>query len=353
MKILALNPGSTSTKLALYEDEDLLWKESIDHSPQELAVYPDIYAQYPMRLELIMSCLAKHAVQVNDLACVVGRGGPAMPFQSGAYRLNEDLVQVLAGHPKNRHIALLGGILAYNLAAEASLPSFIYDAVSTDELEDVARFSGLKSIERVTAGHYLNMRAAARKVADQIDRKVSDLNLIIAHLGGGLTISIMRKGRIVDLVSDDEGPFSPERTGGLPLRQLVDLCYSGLDKDSVNKQLRGQGGIFSYLGVTDLRTVEDWIEEGKTYPRQIFDAMVYQIANFVSYLAPVVAGDLDGIIFTGGMAYSDRLMTALRAKVSFLAPVYVVPGENELEALALGALRVMRGEEEAHIYQAH
>ncbi len=352
MKILAINPGSTSTKIALYEDENLVWKESIEHSLTELAAYSDIYAQYPMRIQLITEAMAKNDTKLEDLACVVGRGGPAMPFQAGAYRLNADLVHVLADHPKNSHIALLGGILAYNLAQETGIPAFIYDAVSTDEFEDVARFSGLKSIERISAGHYLNMRAAARKVAADLGTTVYDLNLIIAHLGGGLTISIMRKGRIVDLISDDEGPFSPERTGGLPLRQVVDMCYSGMDKESVKKQLRGHGGLVSYLGVTDLRKVEYWIDQGQEYPKQVFDAMAYQIANFVSYLAPVVSGDLQGIIFTGGMAYSDRLMAALRAKVSFLAPVYVVPGENELKALALGALRVMRGEEEAHVYTA-
>ena len=184
MKILAINPGSTSTKIALYEDENLVWKESIEHSLTELAAYSDIYAQYPMRIQLITEAMAKNDTKLEDLACVVGRGGPAMPFQAGAYRLNADLVHVLADHPKNSHIALLGGILAYNLAQETGIPAFIYDAVSTDEFEDVARFSGLKSIERISAGHYLNMRAAARKVAADLGTTVYDLNLLIAHLGG-------------------------------------------------------------------------------------------------------------------------------------------------------------------------
>lgn len=339
-KILAINPGSTSTKIAVYADETCQWKESIEHSYEEVSSYDTIYDQYPMRIATIEKALAENGTALSDLDAVVGRGGPAMSFKSGAYKLNEDLVELFKSNPKNNHISLLGGIIAYNLAEPLGIPSFIYDAVSIDELSDVARVSGLKGIQRESAGHFLNIRAAARKAAAQKDSSIQDMNLLLAHLGGGITIACMERGRMVELISDDEGPMSPERTGGLPLRKLIDLCYS-IKKDEVKKMLRGNGGVVSYLGVTDMREVENRISEGDHAARLIFDAMVYQVSNWISYLAPVVEGNVDGIVLTGGIAYSEKFTEAVSRRIRFIGDVIIIPGENELESLAHGTLRVL------------
>lgn len=348
-QILAINPGSTSTKVALYEGKECLWKESIEHSYEEVSRYRTIYEQYPMRVQTITELLDKHGMRQEDLDCIVGRGGPARPFVAGAYRLNRELVDIMSDNPKNSHISLLGGIIAYNMAEPLGIPSFIYDPVTIDELEDVARVSGLKGIARESAGHFLNMRAAAYKVAEQMERPLEELNFLLAHLGGGITVAVMKQGKVVDLIGDDEGPFSPERTGGLPLRQIVNLCYEN-KKEEVHKMLRGSGGIVSYTGVTDLREVEERIQKGDKEAKLIFDAMAYQIANWLSFLAPVVYGKMDGIILTGGMAFSERLTKAVTERIAFLGEVFVIPGENELESLAYGAYRVLTGEETAHVY---
>lgn len=347
-KILAINPGSTSTKIALYDDEKLLFKRSIEHTTEETSKYATINDQYTMRYQIILKVLAEENFNVEELSCIVGRGGPAAPFESGAYLLDETLVDTLMYRSKNQHVSLLGGIISYHMAKDLDIPSYIYDAVSTDQLEDVARISGLKGIERKSAGHALNMRSAGIKTSKALGKKYEDLNLIIVHLGGGISVSIHKNGKMVDLVSDDEGPFSPERSGGVPCRALVDMCYQN-ERNFVHKQLRGNGGLLSYLGTSDAREVEKRIQQGDEYAKFIYEAMAYQISKSIGSLAPVVGGKVDAIILTGGLAYSEFLMSMIIKNVEFLADVFVIPGENELEALALGGLRVLRGEEEAHI----
>lgn len=349
IRVLAINPGSTSTKIALYEDETCAWKESIEHSYDEVSQYDSIYDQYAMRIETITKAMNKNGTKEKDLDAIVGRGGPAMPFKPGAYKLNEDLVELLSSNPKNNHISLLGGIIAYNMAKPLNIPSFIYDAVTIDELTDVARISGLEGIERESAGHYLNIRAAARKAAEQKQSSIKDMNILIAHLGGGITVACMEKGRVVDLISDDEGPMSPERSGGLPLRKLVDMCYEN-EKKHVLKKLRGDGGLVSYLGITDMREVEKRIAAGDKQAQITFEAMVYQVSNWLAYLSPIVRGKIDSIVLTGGIAYSEKFTRAVKERVEFLAEVLVIPGENELESLAYGVLRVMKGDEEYSSY---
>lgn len=347
--VLAINPGSTSTKIALYEEKNCVWKESIEHSYEEISQYESIYEQYTMRIQTILGAMDKNGTKKESLDVIVGRGGPAMPFKPGAYKLNEDLVEILSSNPKNNHISLLGGIIAYNMAKPLGIPSFIYDAVTIDEFTDVARISGLKGIERESAGHYLNIRAAARKVAEQKQSSIKDMNMLISHLGGGISVACMEKGRIVDLISDDEGPLSPERTGGIPLRKLVDMCYKN-EKKLVLRRLRGDGGIVSYLGITDIREVEKRIANGDKDAEAVFDAMVYQVSNWLAYLSPIVRGQIDSIVLTGGIAYSEKFTKAVEERVGFLAEVIVIPGENELESLAYGALRVMLGDEEYSTY---
>lgn len=349
-KILAINPGSTSTKIALYEDENLLFKRNIEHSTEETAQYAKINDQYDMRYKTILKVLAEENFNVEELSCIVGRGGPAAPFESGAYLLDEVLVDRLMNKAKNQHVSLLGGIIAYYMASKLNIPSYIYDAVSTDQFEDVARISGVKEIQRQSAGHALNMRAAGIKVSKEMGIKYEELNLIIVHLGGGISVSIHKKGRMVDLISDDEGPFSPERSGGVPCRALIDMCYEN-DRDYMHKFLRGRGGLLSYLGTSDAREVEKRIEGGDEYASFIYEAMAYQIAKNIGSLAPVVDGKVDAVILTGGLAYSKLLMSMITKKIEYLSKVIIIPGENELESLAMGGLRVLRNEEKARIFK--
>lgn len=349
-KILAINPGSTSTKIAVYEDENLIFKYSIDHPTEELEKYPSIYDQYEMRYKTIISSLEENNINIEELNIIVGRGGPVAPLKSGAYLVDELLANKLRNDPLVHHASNLGGIIAYELGKKLGIDAIIYDAVSTDELEDIARLSGLKEIQRKSLVHTLNMRASAIKVAKSLGKSYYDLNLIVAHLGGGLTISVHKKGRMVDIVSDDEGSFSPERAGGLPSAALMEFCYKN-DKATVSKLLRGRGGLVSYLGTNDAREVEKMIENNDEYAKLVYEALAYQVAKSIGQLAPVVDGEVDAIIITGGMAYSKLLTEWIVKRVKFISQVIIVPGENELESLAMGGLRVLRGEEKVNRFQ--
>ena len=346
-KILAINPGSTSTKIGLYEDENLLFSHSLDHSVEEISQFKTINDQYNMRYQAILKVLEEKEFDVKQLNCIVGRGGPVAPLSSGAYILDPALVDKLRNDPMTDHASLLGGIIAYEMAQDLGIESYIYDAVSTDELDNIARFSGMKEIERQSLVHTLNMRASGIKVAKEMGRNYEDMNLIIAHLGGGLSTSVHRKGKMVDIISDDEGAFSPERSGVVPSRALAKMCYK-YDFDHISKLLKGRGGLVSYLDTNDARQVEQMIQNGDQYAKAVYEAMAYQIAKGIGELAPVVNGQVDAIVITGGMAYSEMLMEWISQRVEFIAPVVVVPGENELESLAMGGLRVLKGEERAH-----
>ncbi|QZY56875.1 butyrate kinase [Crassaminicella profunda] len=350
-KILAINPGSTSTKIAIYENTKEIYKKSIEHPSEEIEKYRHIADQYEMRKEALMNFLKEINFDVKELSAVVGRGGLLPPVQSGAYRVNESMVERLAKRPVIEHAANLGAIIAYEIAKPLEIPSFIYDSVAVNELEDIAKISGMADIERDSFSHALNMRAVGIKVAKELGKSYTDMNLIIAHLGGGMSVSIHKKGKMVDIVSDDEGPFSPERAGRVPCKRLIQLCYSGkFDKNTMKKKLRGKGGLISYLGTNSAIEVEEKIKNGDEYAKLIYEAMAYQIAKGIGELATVVEGQVDTIIITGGIAYSKMITEWIKKRVQFIAPVEIVPGENELKALALGALRVLNGEEIAHEY---
>lgn len=349
-KILAINPGSTSTKIAGYQGEELLFTETITHPTEELEKYKTINDQFTMRYDSIMKILEEKNLNIKNVDCVVGRGGPVAPLRSGAYVLDEKLSDRLMNNPMTDHASNLGGLIAYEISKEHNIPAYIYDAVSTDELDSIARFSGLKEITRSSLVHTLNMKAAGLEFAKEEGRNYKDLNLIIAHLGGGLSISVHKKGKMVDIVSDDEGPFSPERSGVLPSRALMKMCYS-TDYDTMYKKLKGKGGLVSYLGTNDARQVEAMIGSGDTYAREVYQAMAYQIAKGIGELAPVVYGDVDGVIITGGMAYSEMLTSWIVERVAYLGKVKIIPGENELKSLAMGGLRVLKGEEKANIFE--
>lgn len=350
-RILAINPGSTSTKFAVYEDEKQLLAKTLDHSVEELSKFSSIMDQFEMRKNEIENILKENNIELKSINAVVGRCGGLPPVKSGAYLINEEMIDRLKNRPVIDHASNLGAMISYSIAEELGVSSYIYDPVCVDEAIDIARPSGLKGLDRVCLTHALNTRAMAIKYSKMVNKNYNDLNLIIAHLGGGISLNVHEKGRMVDFVSDEEGPFSPERAGRLPAKMLVDLCYSGkyTHKEMV-KNVRGKGGIVSYLNTVDAREVEKRINEGDEYAKLIYDALILQISKSIGELATVVNGEVDAIIITGGIAYSKYISESIIKRVKFIAPVEVLAGENELEALAFGALRVIKGEENAAIY---
>jgi butyrate kinase len=349
--ILAINPGSTSTKLGLFEDEAEVFKASIEHPADRIAEFPTVGSQYAMRKEAVLAFLKGRGVDPSTLDAIAARGGPLPSLSGGAYRVSETMVDWLRNRPLAEHVSNLAGIIAYEIGEGLGVPSFIYDAISADELSDIARISGMPAIPRQSLCHVLNMRAVGRKVALGMGKAYGELNLIVAHLGGGISISMHRRGRMEDIVSDDEGPFSPERAGRVPCRALIDLCYSGAyDHAAMRKMLRGKGGLVAYAGTSDVVEIESRIDAGDAGAELLLEAMAYQVAKGIGELATVVRGQVDAIVLTGGIARSKRVTSWVAERVSFIAPVEIVPGENELESLALGVLRVLRGQEKARAY---
>jgi butyrate kinase len=349
MKVLVINPGSTSTKIAVYDDERPVFSVTIEHGRDVLDRYPSIASQYPLRLEAVKSAMTRQGVDAGELAAVAGRGGHLPPVRSGAYRVNKAMVDRLENRAVVEHAANLGAIIAFELAEPLGIPAYIYDPITVDELEDIARLSGLAEIERKSAWHALNGRAVALRCAAAIGRPYPEVNLIVAHLGGGTSISVHRHGRVVDMMRDDEGPFSPERAGRVPCGDLLELCYSR-DRNDMRRKLRGGGGLISYLGTSSALEIEGRIANGDSRAKLVYEALAYQVAKGIGDLATVVRGDVDAIALTGGIAGSALITTWIRERVEFIAPVHLFPGENELEALAHGVLRVLRGEETAHEY---
>ena len=352
-RILVINPGSTSTKVALYEDETPLWNETITYDREQLSGFEKVIEQMGMRRIDIGNILEKHGVELSVLSAVVGRGGPFKPLKSGTYRIEELLLRdIKSGNVQAEHISNIGSLLAHELAEKAGVPAFFVDPVSVDEFDDLARISGFPELERKSLLHALSVKATAHKAAEELGRPLSDLNLIVAHLGGGISICPIQKGRIIDVNNAiEEGPFSPERCGTLPVNALAKLCYSEkYEYSEMKKRLVGNGGLAAYLGTNDSREVEKRIEDGDEQARLIYEAMGYQIAKETGAMATVLKGNVDAILITGGLARSSMLMEWIKERISFLAPIHIYPGENEMEALALGALRVLRGEEKPNTY---
>ena len=348
-KILAINPGSTSTKVAIYDDVKKISGRDIEHSNEEIAKYDRIEDQYEMRYNKIIDFLKENNFDMRELSAVVSRGGPLLPMRSGAYRINDIMIDRLKNSPIIEHASNLGAVMAKEIADSIGVDAYIYDSVSVDELEDIARISGLIDIERRSLTHCLNMRAAAIKIAENMNKKYDECNFVVVHMGGGTTLTAHKNGKMVDMVSDVEGPFSPERAGGLPTDRLIDLCYS-TDRAIMDKKLRGRGGLVSYLNTNSALEVEDRIKNGDEYAALIYEAMAYQTAKYIGKLSAALEGKVDKIIITGGVAHSKMVTDWIRRRVSFIAPVEVVPGENELQALASGVLKVLKGEEKAHEY---
>lgn len=350
--ILAINPGSTSTKFAVYEDEKQLFSKSLDHKVEDLEKFDSILNQYDMRKTEILKALEENNIDIKDLNATVGRVGGLPPVKSGAYLITDDMIDRLKYRPTLDHASNLGAIIAYSIAKEVGINAYIYDAISVDELKDIARPSGLCGMDRQSLFHALNSRAMAMKYAKSIGKTYQELNLVVAHLGGGISITAHEKGRVVDLLSDEEGLFSPQRAGKLPAKHLIDLCFSGkYTHQEVLKMHTGRGGLVSYLNTVDAREVEKMIAHGNEYAKLIYDAMILQIAKGIGDVATSLKGDVDAIIITGGIAYSSYIVEEITNYVKFIANVAPFPGENELESLAYGALRVLEGEEEATVYK--
>jgi butyrate kinase len=359
-RLLVINPGSTSTKIAVYDDERPLFVETLRHSSQEIAAFPHILDQYDFRLRAVLSFLEGKEIPLNALSAVVGRGGVLRPIPSGTYQVNDKMVAELSNRNKEReHASNLGGMMARDIALRAGVPAFIVDPVAVDEFDDLARISGLPEIERKSLSHALNVKSAARRAAQDLGRPYSELDLVIVHLGGGISVTAHCKGRMVDVnqALDGNGPFAPERSGGLPVGDVVRMCfgvqpYEGLNitYEQMFKKLAGKGGLVAHLGTNNAVEVEQRIGAGDEHARLIYEAMAYQIAKEIGAMATVLEGEVNAIVITGGVAHSEMLLSWIRERVGWIAPILVYPGEDEMLALAQGALRVLRGEEAARQY---
>ena len=349
--ILVINPGSTSTKIAVFEGETSLFTENIRHTKEELSVFEHVTEQYEFRKELILSCLKKNEFSPEDLDCIVSRGGLLTPIEAGAYEINEDMVWQVVNRPQNEHASNVGCMIALSIAKRLGIPAYIYDGITVDELTPINKITGITELRRKGMGHNLNTRAAAMRYAREKGVDYKDICVIVAHLGGGISVNLHNNGKIEDFISDEEGPFSPERSGGLPMFDVIKMCYEeGMTYERMMKKVKREGGLMAHLGTTDCREVEKMIDAGDEHAKLIYDSMALNIAKNIAKCAPSVSGKVDAILITGGIAYSEYLTDYIREHVSFIAPVIVYPGEDEMQSLALGALRVLRGEEMAKIF---
>ena len=352
IKSLIINPGSTSTKLGIFEDETLISEETLRHTTEEIAQFDKIVDQVDFRKEMILAFLKDKGEELSSFNVIVGRGGLLKPIPSGTYAVTDKLIEDLKIGVGGEHASNLGGILAKALADEVGVPSYIVDPVVVDELEPVARISGVPELPRVSIFHALNQKAVAKRYAKEVGKAYTDLNLIVVHMGGGVSVGAHTGGRIVDVFNalSGEGAFSPERAGGVPPAALVELCFSGkYTKDEIKKKLIGNGGYNALVGTNNAQEVYKRSLTDENV-KLVFDAFIYQVSKDIGAMATVLKGKVDQIILTGGIAYGEQVTADIKERVSFIAPVTIYPGEDELLALAQGALRVMNGEEEARTY---
>jgi len=358
-RILVINPGSTSSKLSIFEDRTPVATETVSHDAATIAQFVSLMDQLPMRLAIVKDFLTRHSVTVASLSAIACRGGLLRPLPSGTYRVDEAMVGDLHEPAMGAHASNLAACIGFELSKESGVPAFIVDPVVVDELNLLARLSGLKGIDRVSIFHALNQKAVARQAAADIGKTYEDANLIVVHLGGGISIGAHHLGRVIDVNNalNGDGPFAPERAGSLPAVGLVKLCFSGAySQPEVMKLLAGKGGLVSHLGTNDARTVEKMIDDGDEHARLVYTAMAYTVAKTIGEMATVLKGDVDAIVVTGGMARSAFLIDEITSRVQFIAPVKVYPGEDEMKALALGVLRVLDGSVPVGLYppeQAH
>ncbi len=352
-KLLIINPGSTSTKMGVFEDRHKVDEIVIRHKDEELSVFDDVIDQKDFRLDVIKDKLAELHVDIEEFDAIVGRGGQMKPVESGTYEVTEEMIEDMKSGRYGVHASSLGGMLAKEIGDSIGVKSYVVDPVVVDEMDDFARVSGLKGCERFSSFHALNQKSMARRYATEIDRDYESLNLIGCHMGGGISVVAHQRGRVVDVNNsvDGDGPFTPERTGSIPLRGVLHLIFDqGLNADEVIKLMTSQSGLYSYVGTKDAKVVSDKAKSGSKKHRFIYEAMAYQVAKEIASLGAVLKGDVDAIILTGGLAYDDLFVNWIRERVEFIAPVVVYPGEDELQALADGICRILNGEAQVKIY---
>lgn len=346
-EILAINPGSTSTKIAWFKDEEEVWRETVRHDPEEVARFEHVADQYAFRLKTIEEAVDAHKASLDSLNAVVGRGGVFDPIPGGTYRVDDVMIaRARLGKPWD-HASNLGCIIADAIAAPRDIPAFIVDPVAVDEMRPMTKVTGLPELPKHSLSHALNIKATVRMAARDLEKDWQEMNFVVVHLGGGISICAHEKGKMVDLNSgNDFGPFSPERTGGLPAGDLARKCYTGeFNQKDMLKQLVGKGGVYAYLGTSDMREVKKRIDEGDKEAETIVSAMAFQIAKEIGAQATSMAGNVDAILVTGGVAYYDELIVMIQERVQWIAPVLRYPGEDEMKPLAMGGFRVLNNEE--------
>lgn len=353
-RVLVINTGSTSTKIAIFHGREPIYSESVRHPAEELSQFPQVPDQLEYRKAAVLARLERAGQDPGALDAVVSRGGAPAPMPGGVYAISRAMLQDLAERPATEHAANLSPPIAFAIAESLGVPAFFVDPITVDEFEPLARLSGLPEAPRNSRLHALSIRSTARKVAEKLRRDLGDINVIVAHLGSGISICPVKAGLMVDANgADDEGPFSPERAGTLPMADLVSLCFAGrYTQREMLKKITRQAGLMAHLGTADAREVERTIQAGDLHALRVAQAMAYQIAKEIGAMATVVSGKVDAIALTGGLAAWGRLVDDVTARCSFIAPIMVFPGENEMEALAWGAIRVLAGEEEAREYVA-
>ncbi len=351
MKILAINPGATSTKMGLYDNDKEIFSQSIQHYKEDIHRFEKTSDQLHMRIELIKSFLIEKDINIEDIDIFVARGGPFKAMKSGTYMINKQMIKdVLDGNVLADHVSNLGCLIANHLGGNK--PKYIVDPVSVDEFEDIARISGLNLIERKSLSHALNMKMVAKRWAKKNHLNYNEINLIIAHLGTGISVSAHKKGKMIDINNaNDEGPFSPQRAAGLPTTQLIKLCYSNkYSSQEMKKMLTKKGGMYSYLGTDSVPEAIEKMLSGDKYAKLILSAMMYQVSKYIGAMACVLNGKVKSIIITGGIAYNKVLNDMIREKTNFIAPISIYPGEDEIYALVMGVLRVLNNEEKVMDY---
>ena len=354
IRIIAINPGSTSTKIAVFQDSDPIFVKNIKHSSEELEPFPKITDQFQYRKNIIMTQFREADISIDKVRAVMGRGGLLKPIPSGVYAVNDAMIQDLQHSALGEHASNLGGLIAHDIALEIpGAKSYIADPIVVDELEDIARIAGHPLFQRRSVFHALNQKAVAREYAKSNQKKYENLNLIVVHLGGGITVGAHRKGRVIDVNQglDGEGPFTPERSGTLPVGELARLCFSGkYTQKEVLTMIKGCGGLVAYLGTNNAYEVEKMVEAGDQKATLIYDAMAYQVAKCIGEMYTVLRCEVDAILITGGIAYDKNFVNAIQERVFKMAPVHVYPGEDEMRALVMNGLMVIRGELEPKEY---
>ncbi|MBD1378775.1 butyrate kinase [Metabacillus arenae] len=352
-RILVINPGSTSTKIGVFDHDRVIFEKTLRHDIEKLEQYTSIIDQYEFRKQAILETLDREGINISRLSAVCGRGGLLRPIEGGTYEVNKMMLNDLRRGFAGQHASNLGGIIAYEIAKGLNIPAYIVDPVVVDEMAPIAKISGLPSIERKSIFHALNQKAVARKVAEKYNKKYEELNLIVTHMGGGITVGVHQKGKVVDVNNGlhGDGPFSPERAGTVPAGDLVAMCFSGeFFREEVMKMLVGQGGLVGYLGTNDAVKVEKMIANDDEKAEIVYKAMAYQIGKEIGAASCVLKGKVDAIVLTGGLAYGKGFIQDISSYIDWIADIIVYPGENELQALAEGALRVLTNEEKAKVY---